>query len=92
MYKRQIEAKAVPIALDCLLGLAHVLEQKGEFEPALELTEHVLRNPASPQDSSDCARQLSARLRAGLGPERLKAARPGWKAKTFEEITAEVVR
>jgi predicted ATPase/DNA-binding XRE family transcriptional regulator len=84
-----IEAKAIPVALDVLVGLAQLYARTDESEQALELSYHVWNHPASTQEARDRAHQLLEELEAHLTPLQIEAAQARAQAGRFEAIPGE---
>lgn len=81
-----LEGNAIPIALDCLFGLAEILFRTGEIEAGLRLSYHVQNNPASVQETKDRAGELSTKLATLLKPPQVKAAQSEAEIKSINEI------
>jgi len=86
-----LEAKSIPIALDVLVGLAHVRARSGNSELALELCRHILNHPASTHEAKDRAHQLSKELEARQAPQQIEAARARARTKPFDKIVEEIL-
>ena len=86
-----LQAKAVPIALDSMLGLAHILAKDGEISSALRISNCVLNHPSSAQDTKDSAEQLIIGLKAESEARSVKNAqfKPGTNG--FDEIVDELL-
>jgi tetratricopeptide (TPR) repeat protein len=52
------EARSIPLVLDALAGLADIDSCSGNFERVLEVSNLVLSNPASTQETKDRASRL----------------------------------
>jgi predicted ATPase/transcriptional regulator with XRE-family HTH domain len=70
-----IEAKAIPIALDALSGLAHLQAQSGNTESALALCLYIMNHSASEEETRKLSEQLHADLEPSLSPEQVRAAK-----------------
>jgi predicted ATPase/DNA-binding XRE family transcriptional regulator len=53
-----IDVKAIPIALDCILGLAQIAIETDKTDIGLSLTDFVFNHPASPQEAKERAQIL----------------------------------
>jgi predicted ATPase/DNA-binding SARP family transcriptional activator len=85
-----LEAKAVPLTLSVLVGIAAFWQRQGLAEPALELVAFVLRHPATEQESRDRAMQLRPQIEAVLEPSVAAAAQERGQARRLEEICEEI--
>ncbi|MCK6623743.1 MAG: helix-turn-helix domain-containing protein [Anaerolineae bacterium] len=87
-----MEAQAIPLVLDTLVGLAYLQAQAGEVEQALKLSTCVLGHPAGAQEAKDRAEQLVAGLEAQLTPEQLEAFQSQEVGgKTFDATVAKLL-
>jgi hypothetical protein len=86
-----MQAKAVPIALDSMLGLAQIMAKDGEIGTALQISDCVLNHPASAQDTKDSAAQLVIGLKAEAEARSVKnnQSKPGTNG--FDEIVDELL-
>jgi tetratricopeptide (TPR) repeat protein len=78
-----VEAQAIPIALDALLGLGNLHAQTGEPESALLLCSYVIEHPSSEEETRNRAEQLRAALESKLGAKQSAAALTAATEKTF---------
>jgi tetratricopeptide (TPR) repeat protein len=53
--RTSLDANAIPITLDCLLGLAQLFVRTGDLFTGLELSKFVLNNPAGPRETKERA-------------------------------------
>ena len=81
-----VEVKAMPIVLDSLLGLAHISVQTGETGLGLRLSDYVLNNAASPQDTKDRARQLYLEAKILLTDKEVETASQWSDNQSIESI------
>jgi predicted ATPase/transcriptional regulator with XRE-family HTH domain len=86
------ETRAAWIALEALVGIAHVLAKRGKIEQALELTFIVLNHPACLQETKDRADRLSAELKTQLTPTQVEAFKDYTGAKTFEVVVEDLLK
>ncbi len=86
-----MELQATPLALDALMGLAHVHAEAGGPEQAMELSMRVLEHPAGTQDCKDRAGRLRARLETRLAAQQIQAALSRAQAKALDARAAEVL-
>lgn len=86
-----LQAKAVPIALDSLLGLAHIMAKDGGTGAASRISDCVLNHPASSQETKERAKQLIMGLKAEAESRPVNNAqfKPGTRG--FDEIVAELL-
>jgi hypothetical protein len=87
-----LEVQATPLALDALIGLAHLEARAGQAEQALELALCVSYHPASTQEAKERAGQLCAELAAQLQPRQLEAVRARARSRSFEVMAKELLR
>ncbi len=80
------DAQSIPIALDSLLGLAHLQSQSGNTESALELSYHVLNHPSITQEMKDRAIEVSNEARKSLTDTKVHAIEEEALNRTLEEI------
>jgi len=67
-----LDSQSTPIALEALLGLAHLYAQIDEPERAFELANYVLEHPSSAQDTKDLATELSLKTQKLLSSQQLQ--------------------
>lgn len=80
-----LEAQALLLALNALVGLAGVYAQEDRIESALEIAIRVMEHPASPQDAQAKASLLQRNLVSRLTPEAVEAAYQRARSETLEE-------
>jgi predicted ATPase/DNA-binding XRE family transcriptional regulator len=85
-----IEAKAIPLVMDILLGLSHLGVQDGMFERAIRLASFVSRNPSSTQDTKQRAQQLIATSGSQLTTHQRKSILGWLEGQTPGKIMAEI--
>jgi predicted ATPase/transcriptional regulator with XRE-family HTH domain len=85
------DAKAIPIALDALLGLGIIKAQAGKVEQALVLCYYIMNHSSSEQEAKSRSAQLCSELEMKLDPKQIDAARSCAMATTFEQIANDVL-
>jgi predicted ATPase/transcriptional regulator with XRE-family HTH domain len=86
-----IEAQAIPIAMEALVGLASLMAKDGATEQAVEWSVHILQHPANAKKAKDRAERLRAELESQLTPQQLETIQACVQAKTFEAVVAEIL-
>jgi tetratricopeptide (TPR) repeat protein len=86
-----MQAKAVPVALDTLVGIAALCARAGGTEAALELLTQIIRHPSSSQEAKDRADRQRAEVEAQLTPQQIEEAHARAQSKTFEAVVAELL-
>ncbi|HEX9924261.1 MAG TPA: tetratricopeptide repeat protein, partial [Anaerolineae bacterium] len=81
-----VEVRAIPVALDVLVGLARVLAEAGACEQALELLAVALDHPGSEKETLDKAASFLSKLPAPLAPAGMRATQAHHAAPTLEEV------
>ncbi len=81
-----IEAKAIPIALDALVGLGNLKAQSGKAEEALALCYYTLSHSFSEDETKDRAEKLRAVLEIKLNSKQITEARLMAAENSFDEI------
>lgn len=81
-----LEAQALLIALNALVGLAEVYAQEDKAESALEIAFFVMDHFASPQDARDNATLIQLDVEPRLTPDKVEAAYHRARSVTIEEI------
>jgi tetratricopeptide (TPR) repeat protein len=81
-----VEAEAMPIAMDALLGLGDLQAQAGNAEQALQLSYCVHNHAASEEGTKRRAEQLIATLEPTLNSKQIEAARLIAQEKSFDMI------
>jgi tetratricopeptide (TPR) repeat protein len=88
--RQAVQVRALPLALDALIGLAYLHARGGEAEQALEMSICVSQHTASTQEVRDRAAHLRAGLKDQLTPRQIAAA---WaQPKTFEAVLKETLK
>jgi predicted ATPase/transcriptional regulator with XRE-family HTH domain len=87
-----IDAKAVPITLDALLGLGNLQAQSGNSEQALGLSYYILNHPSSEKETRAGAERLRAALEPKLTSAQVIMARSMTTEKSFDEIVNVALR
>ena len=87
-----IKAKAHPSVLDAVIGLATLLQEQGQIEPAAELCSHVLGQPIGSRRTRNRAEKLWSGLKASLPQEQLVVLQERVRATPFETVVAELAR
>jgi hypothetical protein len=85
------DARAAPVVLDAILGLAGVRAQHGDSALAYQWSLFALAHPASAQETQDRAKQLSLVLETRLAPAEAEAARGQAGTLTLEALVAQVL-
>ncbi len=88
--RSSLEANAIPIALDALLGLGELQAQNGKLENALLLCYYILNHPSSEGGTKSRAKQLQAILEPQLSSQQFMAVHTMAKEKNFDMIVNEV--
>jgi predicted ATPase/transcriptional regulator with XRE-family HTH domain len=87
-----IEAKAIPIALDALLGLDYLQEKAGKTYYSLMLCYFLLDHPASDEETKNRAEQLRAELEIKLNNQQVMEARTMATEMSFDELVKTVLQ
>jgi predicted ATPase/transcriptional regulator with XRE-family HTH domain len=90
--RQSIEAKAFPISLDALYGLACLHARAGQGQQALELCYYILNHPSSDDDLRCRVELLRLDLKAELSPSEIWEARANARTKSFEMLVSEVLQ
>ncbi len=86
-----MEAKAVPVALNVLVGIADIWTHRHEYRHALEIIAFVLLHPATAQQTRDRAERLQAQIESEVGPHESAAARAGAQTSSLDEVVRRVL-
>jgi predicted ATPase/transcriptional regulator with XRE-family HTH domain len=86
-----VDIKAIPIALDSLLGLAQILIETGETGNGLRLSNFVFNHIASPQESVNRAKYLNVEAKAKLTDQEIESARVWSENQSIESILEELL-
>jgi predicted ATPase/transcriptional regulator with XRE-family HTH domain len=89
--QRSIEAQAIPIALDALLGLGELQEHTGKPQNALLLCYYILNHASSDEETKSRAKALRAILEPKLSPEQVETAHAWAQQQTLELIANEAI-
>jgi predicted ATPase/transcriptional regulator with XRE-family HTH domain len=89
--RSSVEAQAIPIALDALLGLGNLQAQVGKLESAIALCCYVMKHPSSEEETKRRAERLRAVLELQLNAEQVEAALATAREKTFDMIVKAVL-
>jgi tetratricopeptide (TPR) repeat protein len=81
-----VEVKAIPVALDAVVGLARLCLFTGETEKAFELANFVLDQTASTQETKEISRQLISEAEKQLDEDCKKAIRERTLDQSLETI------
>lgn len=81
-----LDAQSTPIALEALLGLAHLYAQLDEPERAFELSYYILNHPSSTQDTKDCASELALKTEKLLTNQQLHVIKENILNVSLEDI------
>ncbi len=85
-------AKAVPLAMDALVGLARLHLYKGEAEKAFELADFVLNQAASTHETKELSRQVILEAERQLDGDRKQAIRGRTMEYSLETIAEKYLR
>lgn len=86
-----MQAKAWPLLLDALVGLADVYAHTGELERACKLAAYVISNHASTQEAKDRASQLIIKSELGLPAWQSQNARQSAENQSMEDLLVDVL-
>lgn len=84
-----MEVQVISLALDALMGLAHLQARTGQAEAALELSLCVSSHPSSTHAAKDRAGHLRAELEPHLTPQQVDAIQA--QARCFEALVTELL-
>ncbi len=84
-------AQTLPLALEALVGLAHVQAGRQKLEAALELLLFAGQYPSSSPETRARAERLRADLEPRLPPARLEAIRQQVQNSSFDQLTARLL-
>jgi tetratricopeptide (TPR) repeat protein len=87
-----VDAGAIPLALDALVGLAHIDIKNGEVERALTLGLFAVDHPACADAAAERARRLLAMAEEQLEPETVDAIRSSAASQSLEDLMASLPR
>jgi tetratricopeptide (TPR) repeat protein len=87
-----VEAGALPLALDALVGLSQLYLDSGEAERALVYCTFVMSHPAATYDVLEHAGLLVAQAEEQLGPEVIAEARAQAEAQSLTSIVEQTLR
>jgi predicted ATPase/transcriptional regulator with XRE-family HTH domain len=86
-----LQANAVPIALDSLLGLAQIMAQDGETSSALRISNCVQSHSSSAQETKESAAQFIDMLKKTNIPESIEDSLFLQSTNNFDEIVDELL-
>jgi predicted ATPase/DNA-binding XRE family transcriptional regulator len=86
-----IEANALPIAMDGLLGIATLEAQEGRAGKALVLCAYVLRHACSEEHTKSRSEKLCEKLEGRLSPAQIEVARSKAQNMNLEAIVMEAM-
>lgn len=86
-----IEAKAMPLVMDILLGLSNLSIHDGNFERAIQLANYVYFNPSSTQATKVRAQDLIVATESRLSPQQRKSIDDWVEDQSPEKIMAELI-
>ena len=86
-----IEARAIPIALDALLGMAHLQARAGKEAQCLLLCYFILLHGSSEEDTKRRAGQLAENREANISSEEIKEMRSLAQEQTLDQVAKEVL-
>jgi len=81
-----VEAHAVPITLDALVGLGELQAQAGKIQTALLFCAYILAHPSSESDTQNRAKKLQEFCKTRLRPEQITEACEQAQAMSLEAI------
>ena len=87
-----IDAHAIPIALDSLLGMAQLYGRIRKPELALELSYYILNHPSSVQETKDRASQVISEAENRLNNKQVQAIKERVSNQSLEEIAETFVK
>ena len=87
-----IDSHSIPIAMDTLLGLAHLQNQAGNSENALEISLHVLNYQDITKETRDCAIEVGNEARKMLTENQIQAIKEYVLNKSIEEIAKQIAQ
>jgi len=87
-----LDSKSILIAMDTLLGLAHLQIQAGNPEHALEISYHVINNPDITQETKDRAIEVSNEARKMLTDNQIQAIKENVLNKSLGGIAKQFVQ
>lgn len=87
-----LEAKAIPIVLDILLGLSQIEKRSGDVENSLKLITCILDHPATTQKTKDCAMELESDIVKQLTDDQVHTARENTRNLSLEEIVKHLIQ
>jgi len=87
-----MEAKAVPVALNVLVGIADIWIHRDEHLQALQIIAFVLQHPATAQQTRDRAERLQAQIESEVNPHERAAARERARTQSLEEVVEQALR
>ena len=86
-----VEAKAIPIALDALSGLAFLQAQASKTEHAFLLCCYIIKHSSSEEETRRRAEQLRTDLESMLRPEQVEVACANAQESTLDLIVKEAL-
>ncbi len=86
-----MELQAIPLALDALMGLAHLQARTGKAEAAFELSICVASHSSSTQEAKTRADHLRAELRSQLTPQQIEALQARAQIKSLDVLVTELL-
>ena len=81
-----LDAHSTPIALETLLGLAHLYAQTDEPERTFELSFYILGHPSSIQETKDQAGKMASEMEKMLTNHQVQAIKEGIPNLSLEVI------
>jgi tetratricopeptide (TPR) repeat protein len=88
-----LQANAIPVALDALLGVAQIYGYTGKSKYAFELSQCALNHPLGTQETRERAEQLLKKLSTKSKLKKQGNSRStNPQIKTFDQIIAEVLK
>jgi predicted ATPase/transcriptional regulator with XRE-family HTH domain len=90
--REAVEARATPLALDAIMGLAALHARDGETECALGAATVVLNHVASTQEARERARELCTRLEPHLTGQQIETVTARATTSPFEAAVENMLR
>jgi len=90
--KISLDAKSILIAMDTLLGLAHLQTRAGKPERALEISYYVLNHPDITRETRNCAIEVRDEAREMLADNQIKGIKENMLDKPLEEIAKQLLQ
>lgn len=89
--KTLMEIRAIPLALQVILGITTLLIKEGKKESALVNCALVLHHPAGTKESKEKAACFFSELKTELPSDRVEGIRKNVETRKFEEVVKEIL-